>query len=597
MAAKRKPTDPIVISNWSGGIAASPFVEDDNAFSDMRNIDGQTREGSARLNFQLQPTSFTTYYGLASASGTATFINGNQTISVTADFKITGRQVVTSAQSGGVVSNGATYYVIYINATTIKLATSFANALAGTATTPGGNGSATLTSVDLGLPKYMVYDPNGLIYYMQDSNGSIWFSSSSSLDGWTLLTGNTIDSTANGNGMVLFNNYLLVFRDNNIDTYGPLNSSPAWSNSWKSILGVPLLDHVPYYNPVNGLVYWSEYMGNTGPSITIGSSGLGSLMQQPETIFAPGTGGTYVFISAQTAGNFALQLPTNNLITCMILLGSNLMLGTNQNLIYPWNTYSATYNLPIIVREKNITAMTNDGNVLYFAAGNRGNLYTYNGYYARKIAQVPPYLTNFPFNEPTISNIVKHNNKLFFGLVSIGCSGLWSLNLETGAIVLENLVSDGSYGVLNGIKIGLIFDVGNEQVFVGWYDIDQGFHGLDIAGLNTTNFYYQTGYTAYAETVFYNVGLPRTPRSLENFNFTLGAKLAAGQGIKVYARGNLTDSYPATPNATFDFATYGAVDSIQIPFGKDWVNVQFKIVMTTGATSSTTPQLNSIVIQ
>lgn len=596
-----KEPKPIVIDNFESGISAGPFVD---GFSDMRNIDMKTRPGSARLNFQLQATTFTTYYGGAIVTGTATLTNGSTTVPVTSDFIKTGRRVVVSAQSGGAVVNGNTYYVIYVNSTTIKLATSLANALSGSAISYSASGSCTLTTVDLGRPKYMVYDPLSLTYYMQDSNGRIWYSGSGDVNTWDLLTGNVIDANSNGNGLILFNNYIIAFSDYGMEAYGPLNGSPSWK-TWAGpsavrypILGTNFLDHVPYYNPINGLVYWGEYKislyGGTYPD---GSSGLGSLTQTSAKTFDPTDSTTFTILTNYSGGGFALQIPSYTQVTSLMILGSNLMVGTNQNLIYPWNTTSATYDLPVVLQEANVTSMRTVGNQLYIAVGQRGNIYLFNGYLAKKIAQVSSYLTNQPFNNVTLGNMVIHNSRIYFTVSCAGCSGLYSLDPDSNAVVLENVISSGSYGSIGAITMGLLYSVNNEQIFVGWLDSNTSTTGLDIQKVNGSNFYYDTNYTGYIETQFYNVGLPNAPRGLENFDITLGAKLSAGQGIKIYSRGDTASAYSATPDATFDYTTYGAVDSIKLPFGKDFVNVQFRIYMTTASNSQTTPQLNSIIIK
>jgi hypothetical protein len=175
---------------------------------------------------------------------------------------------------------------------------------------------------------------------------------------------------------------------------------------------------------------------------------------------------------------------------------------------------------------------------------------------------------------------------------------------------LENEVSEGSYSIKT---IPLLFSISNtsgflpqgglpldtgtfstDQFLVGWVDNNSNW-GLDY---NNATTYCTSG---YMETTFFNIGLPESPRNLANYLIMLGANLTTGQSIKIWSRGNLGTAYATTggqfgdgSDATFDYTTYGSRDEVLLPFGKNWVNVQFKIVVTS---SSGTPSFNNIQIQ
>ncbi len=600
------PKEPksIVIDNFQRGIASSPFAE---GFSDIRNIDIESRPGSARLNFALQnclPASVTTTFTASSTTDILTTAasfeyNGHASGFRAVTLSVAGGTLPTA--SGGNLAAGTIYYLVEQTATTYKLARDLSLAHAGTTIdlTSNGSGTMTITSVNMTRAKYIVYEPFNAVYFLQDDIGQVWTTTyGSSFDTWYLLSGNTLTS-AHGNGLVLFNNYLLAFTDGLIESYGNLTTvtigdPTKWTTSWQTIFdGGGSFDHVPFYSPINGLVYWSEYKGTTGAStVPSGSSGLGSLFQVPGQVFDPATGATFTFTSGVGAGNFALQLPTYQKITSIILVGSNLMLGTNQNLVYPWDTYSATYGLPLILPEQNVTSMSNIGNYLYVACGYRGNIYVFDGYTTTLLCQIPPYISGIPQNIITIGSLTKHNGKLYFTVGCKGCSGVWSVNPNTKALNFEHEVSLLTYGTSSTMVMGTLFSVGNDQLLSGWFDNDSSTYGLD-ANLMAGN-YYQSGYTAYYETTFFTVGIPNVTRALSVYDIMMGAVLQTGQGIKIYSRGDNLTAYSATPDATFDFTTYGALDSIKLNFGKSFVNVQFKIALTTGSNSTTTPQLNSI---
>lgn len=597
-----KEPKPIIINNLQSGITASPFV---GGFSDIRNVDISTRPGSARLNFNLQSALPST------ASATFTANTGTDIITTSASLEYNGHgagfQAVTVASTGTLPSPLAaatTYYVVEQTPTSYKLATSLLNANAGTTIdiTTAGTGTHTLTVIKMGIVKYEVYDPFNNVYFIQDSNGRVWTNAygGSSFDIWHLVSGNTL-TAANGNGLINFNNYLLAFRDGAIDVYGNLTTitigdPTKWTNSWKAIFdGGGVFDHVPFYAPINGLVYWAEYkVTNGATNVPSGTSGLGSLIQVDLKVFDPSDSTTFTFTSGVNAGLFSLQLPTYHKITSIILFGATLELGTNQNLVYPWDTISATFALPIIMPESNITGMTNIGNLLFVACGMRGNIYVYNGYTTQKLVQIPLYISGIPQNSIIISSLTKHNGKLYFCVGCKGCSGVWSVVPETGILNFEHEVSLGTYGTNNALIMGGLFSLSSDLLLVGWEDLDSTTFGLDANLVQGK--YYQTGYTAYFETQVFNVGVPNAPRTFGNYDVMMAAVLQLGQGLKIYSRGDVLTPYSATPDATFDFTTYGALDSYKLPFGKSYVDVQFKIVLTCSNPSITTPQFNAIQV-
>lgn len=595
---------PIVIQGYQKGISQGPFVD---GFSDMRNIDVQSRPGSARLNFALQAVKPTP------VSGTFTVNTGTDIITTNTTFGTTIVAVTVSSSGSlpGGLAAATTYYLKSQSSVTYTMYTDYA--LAAAAGTPidittSGSGTLSIQTVNMAVPKYIVTDPaNSGVYWLQDSIGQIWYTAATALNTWVLISGNTL-ANAHGNGLVVFNNYLLVFRDTIIDVYdlmASLGAVASWNNGWKTIYTgtasldstqITYKDHTPFYTPLNGIVYWSETKfsadGNPFPQ---GQVGLGALQQVDNKKFSPTDSTTFV-LQTGSSNTFALMLPPYHYITAIILVGTNLQLGTNQNIIYPWNTTAATYDLPIIIPEAgtNYNSIVNVGNYFYFIAGLKGNIYMFNGYTTTKVGQIPPYLTNSPLNNVTAANMIKHNGRIYFAVSCVGCSGVWSFNPNNNIIVLEQEVSLNTFGTTNTLTLGALFSVANEQVLFGWYDTDSTTYGLDATF--APGHYYETGYNAYLETQFFNIGQFNAPRGLENFNIYLGAPLSTGQGVKIYSRGDTSSSYSGTPDATFDFATYGAYDSIKLPFGKSFVNVQFRVYLTTGASSNTTPQLNTITV-
>lgn len=651
-----KEQKPIVIANMQKGVGPSPFVP---GFSDIRNIDITTIPGAAKLNFSLGAV--IPILG-AQVSGTFTPTGSNNEATLSTTFR-TGpwslsqnlRPVRLSLSSGGSfptglaavigkgnLDQGGIVWLIDEGSTTVKFATSLANAIGGIAitfTTGSGSGTFYITSLSMGAPTYVTYCEGNSTYYLQDSYGQIWSAPYSAPQTWSILQGNTVNTSvtsvggvdgsgngvatnAYGQGLVVYNNYLLAFTDVSIEVYDifniQANSTASWlyfpssgaTLTWKTIQTVYLgvngnsgyTDHIIFYNPTTVVVYWVET-----PRVS-NQWALGSLVLTGAT-FNPYTSSTYTFSTA-AASTEALDLPPDLIPRCMALQGSagNIVIGTNGGLLLLWNGTTVTgVNSAIPTEEQDCTAMATVGNFIYMSIGYRGNIYFFNGYYTQKVAQIPPYLTQIPVSTVYISRMVKHNERLYLGVCNQNCGGIWSFNPTTNAITLEHTISENSYSMkiipllysisnTSGFlpQAGIPSDTGTfdtDQLLVGWID-NSSVWGLD---LNPGTNYYTTG---YMETELMTLGTPNAPRFLNNYNIILGQRLTTGQSIQVFSRDNIGSAYSGTADATFDYTTYNAANTytfLKLPIGKDAINRQFKTVLNCGG-STTTPIFNSIYI-
>src|SRR3990167_135386 len=145
--------------------------------------------------------------------------------------------------------------------------------------------------------------------YALDAAGVVYKSTNSGVT-WAILTGNT-QTSAHGNGLAIWNNYLIVARDAFLDVCGDGSATGItagnWSNSWKAITS-DVLWHPMLSSKIDSKLY----------------VGAGQYIASLEelTTFAPGSSGTYTW-TAQ-----ALDLPENYRIKCLADLGSSLMIGT-----------------------------------------------------------------------------------------------------------------------------------------------------------------------------------------------------------------------------------------------------------------------------
>lgn len=633
------------------GISPSPHV---GPFADMRGIDTQSRPGVARVNFAalnkkpIQTSTTATFNSTTDIMTTVAsfaynqFAPGMLPVYITTSGTLPGGLASKGAYSGAtayspgdtvsynnllyrcnVATTGhapttagywgvAAYYLIPQTVTTYKLATSAYNANAGTAIdiTSNGTGTITVTPMKMYKPNYCVYQPyttSGVYnYFIQDSIGQIW-----NTDGmlWTLIQGNHCDYTgsdysaysmggtnlAGGNGLVVFNNYLIVFRGNKLDVYGDITSSPTWTLDWQNMFGGPgnTVDHIPYYNPTQGFIYWYEQTSTYG-------TGLGSLSQVVGKTFNPSDGTTY---SIQSSGTWALQFPTYINPTSLCLVNNNLAIATDSNVIYLWDTVSVYANQQIETPENSVSTMTNVGNFLYFSAGQRGNIYMYNGYTTQKVGQIPPYITKIPNNQVTLYNMIRHNDRIYFGVKGVNCSGIWSYNPNTNVVVFENKISSVTYLSTSTLTFGFLYSFGVDYLMFGYYDYYNGVYGLDgTYGYNSgnTSYFYDSGTTTssgtapYFETQMMSVGTQLEPMTFQGIEIDMVSALGGGQSITIYERPSVDASY--TLVGTFDNSTYGTATNYRLPFNKSYQNVQFKIFINGNYDYTATPNLETLIL-
>jgi len=577
----------IVINNWQEGIGQSPHV----GFGDMRNIDIKNRPGVARINVALDrmtPSAVAVTFTADAGTDKITISSGN----LYNDPNLTsaeGRAVTfsTTTTLPAPLATSTTYWLINGGtSTTYKVATSLANAIAGTAIdiTDAGTGTHTVTSVNMGIPQFFAKEPSSGNLYMQDSNARVWNYGVSG-SGWVLISGNT---TTNGNaqGLVIWENYLFAFRSARVDVYGSLTvalGSRAWTNDWQTLTASAgeSNDHFAYVSSINNRLYFADRDTTTGKPY------VGSVKLATGT-FDPATASTYTYTAQD------LDLPAYKVITCMEDLGNTILVGTIDREIYVWDGTEESWSNIIFAPEPYIGSMRTFNNVTYFSAGERGNIYATVGSSAVLFKEFPESILNYPTGiSYNIKSLITHQGKLLFTLAgtSSAISGVYSIDMNTRALVLENVIGLGTY-VSSAIPC-LYSD--EDSYYCGWYSGSVG--GIDRTYVSGGDYYRQTSYGAYIETPMYEVGTETQKRDFGILEFNLAKPLTTGQGIRISYRTSTSASY--TIIGTFDFTTYGGIQSFhkRSPNIPSCIMVQLKIELTTGTDSTTTPELKSVILK
>lgn len=432
-----------------------------------------------------------------------------------------------------------------------------------------------------GLVKWLVRDPRiSDNIYALDEVGVVYRSTDAGLS-WSVLSGNT--TPGGGQGMVIWKDYLFVARSTLLDVYGPLTSGSAWTNGWQTITADSAFH--PMLRGQDDILY-----GGAGRYVFS--------IQEATPPFAPGTGASYTF-TAQ-----ALDLPAEYKIKSMAELGKNLMLGTwiganpydNKVAdIFPWDRVSSSYNLPIKIAETGCHQLLSDSGMLYIQAGTQGTVFVLTGSAAaplKELKNVSVLLGETLVQYPCA--IMKHRGKICFGLSlpagTPGGIGVYSID-KKGALVLERTVSTGGDGSSAALEIGSLLSISDNIFLMGWRDSST--YGID--GVER-NYYRSTSYGAKVDSALYVVGGPTRKASFSELEILLTAPLSTGQGVRIKYRDDLTSSF--TTIGTFDFATYGAVESLRADASiADVEKIQLRIELTTASSSTGTPALLSVTLR
>lgn len=419
-----------------------------------------------------------------------------------------------------------------------------------------------------------------------DNTGAVYRSTDSG-DTWSLLTGNTTGGL--GHGLAIWKDYLIVARTTNLDLYGPLSGSRAWTNSWQTI------DSDTLWHPMLVSKNDNKIYGGAGKYIY-------SIDENTGQTFVPGTPASYTWTPQ------ALDLPPDCRIKCLTELGNNLEMGTWKGIniydfrtadIYPWDRSSPTFGTPISLEENGVHSLLTIGNLMYAQAGIDGKLYASNGASASMIAQVPSSVADLEgglYLEPFPGAIMNYKGRPFFGVSTGGSAstsgmGIWSL-LQTSKgniLTYENSISTGNDGTTNPLKIGALLGIARDMFIAGWSDTSS--YGIDK--INNTARY--TGYAGYFKSALYTVGSNLLKREFTQLEFLLAKPLETGQGIRISYRTNLTDAF--TQIGDYLFSDLGGVISHNVAAGIPYCEqLQILVELKANSSSNSSPYYKSVTL-
>lgn len=143
-----------------------------------------------------------------------------------------------------------------------------------------------------------------------------------------------------------------------------------------------------------------------------------------------------------TYNDKALDIPNGEYPTSLNELGTNLMVGTNTDKVYPWDRISDSFGLPLTCPEYYIDKMVNINNILYIFSGAYGRAYKTNGVRVAEAFEIPPHILSRSTRDKTSKffywgDVKSSGDDIFFGVTSDDYMTLMKYNTKTDVLTTE----------------------------------------------------------------------------------------------------------------------------------------------------------------
>ena len=565
----------VVISGWEEGTQDDPY----KGIYDMRNCDAVTIPGEVSVAMSTIPT----FTQIAITNVTVTVVNATSVFTYNGTIPLTINTPITFTNSGGALPAGlvntATYYIL----TTPSPTTFTISLLIGGAqklVTDNGSGTNTFSVINMGTPTEII-GPGTLVddYYSVDSNGRVWGYFAGYINSWVYL--NNLASELipiYPNNIIVWKGYLFLFTSFGVtQQLGYWKIDPAtiglkssWVLNWQSI--VTSISHKALIGQ-DDVVYFCD------------GSSVGSIKENLGKTFDPTDATTYTY-SAN-----ALAILSEDIAMCLAELGSSLMIGGQNNLIYPWDRVSLGYSSVIRLSENYISRMVTINTTMYIFCGYKGRIFVTNGANATPFYKIPEYLSETTNSYIIWTDANFNRNQLYFGFTVTKNSGttistmggLWAIDVDSVTPVAPRLQNIMSYGTYAGYVSAICQFRGSNKtnnpsndgygLFMGWYD------GVSTGGIDKGISAPYTAGQSYIDTDPIPVGQYLTNKTLTGIEYKLAQPLAANETVTISYRTQMSGSY--TDNPMTDLSTLSGWGR---PIFEKSQWVQLRVILTSTAT-------------
>ena len=344
------------------------------------------------------------------------------------------------------------------------------------------------STVVTATPKWITTNPKDTKIYALLDNGR-FVSYDKDFTNETLIA---TASTCTGNGMAYYNNYIYVFRNTDVDRYGPLNNSPAYATGvWTgATLGsqtaltnttyptmrdsVVLPNHVAFVHSDNAL-YFCDFVNGQGILHKIKTS---KVTDEGDT----DDGSSYN----------VLDLPFGLMPTAITNVGTSLVVAAIQtsdtdlvqgsSRLFIWNAIASSFSTEIPITDPIISAVHNANGFVYVFSGGLGD----NGYrigYIAGASTVKGIYTSTDGHSPlpgavdasgdkfywgTIKKVMTTTSPEYYGVVMSANSKNPNLPLGIQTPAKASLTATSSNGCIASVKIVQQASLSIQKPIFGW---------------------------------------------------------------------------------------------------------------------------------
>lgn len=599
MPVKIEKDNSITISGFEG--IGSSVLSD---FSDMMGVNTEI-PGVVGANFKFnkiqesltpQTVTFNDATGRITSSGSVYYRGGNSGVAVV--FSTTG------ALPTGITA-GKIYYISSINLTSnqFNVYDTLKGAVDGTAYTAfsgSGTGTHTMTFI---TPKHIsgwTKNSQGRVFAL-DTDQRVWFCGSEFSmedDPWYLIAGNTGEGNGDGNGIIYYKGYVLVWTAGAVDALLDIQSASdtvTWTKAFDDINISNLMSPGQgYYGAVPFLSVNEDAIFFYNGLVTGRYYQIGMLEEVAGQTFNPASGATFDFVESV----FTIPFENNGHVTTINEIGEYLIVGTWSNKIYFWDKKSPSFTTYSKLQEQNIRKIEVIDNLAYIFMAYSGNIYIANTISVTPLLKLPEHLSGeyYRFINGVkifkVNDAVVNERDLLFSISIVKSDGaynyLMSYNLDSKQLLKKNISYFGEINERSGNTFGYIYSILplGKNIIISSSDYDQANDVITYAAESllyvaqyssgSESYYVYDGNEPYIITGLIGVGDVYNKKTLRELQISLARALATGQGVTVSYRRD--DNSAWTTLKTIDYATNGAIKDIKIEAPiTDIIDLQIKI--------------------
>lgn len=587
-------------------------------FSDMLGVNIDDNPGSVSINLKFSKIQETT------PSQTVTFVDATDIFTSSGNIRYRGYgqgRAITFSTTGTLptgITAGQIYYIEELSYNTFRICDTLKNVGLTYVSISGGTGTLSINFV---MPKAITYwtkNGQGRIFAI-DSDQRVWFCDGNAVSNpWYLIAGNTKQGNGDGNGIIYYKGYVLVFHASGVDALTDIQSSTdtiVWKLNFDTVnISSSMADDgrgaCPFLSVNDDAIYFANGNSGYGQQFRIGL-----FEEKAGQTFDPNTGTTFSFVEDVTT------LPNENgkgHATCIRELGQNLVIGTNTDKVYFWDKKSPSFTNFLQIQEYNIRSIETIGDLAYLFIRNSGSIYVCNTSSSSLLLKIPEqlseqyYIYSYGISTFDVGDTDIYRRELLFS-VSIGDSVaypnqkiknyLMSYNVDTKKLTKKNISSFGETTDRNGPSYGRIYSVfvNGKNILIGSssYDTETDIYTYAVESLyykanfgsGLSTYYVYDNYEPNIITGLISYGDIYSKRTTKELFVSFLRPLSTGQGIKVYYRRD--DNSTWTLLKTIDYTTYGAIKEIkETAMITDIIDLQIKIEL--DGVNLTSPRLKSL---